>query len=110
MQTTHIIRAPQPIERNKVRRRIRDLLARKLWLPRVLYEALPYLYLLLSIAALASAMHLRGWAWIVPYMIMLGLICLHVSAAIITLRYRHRHPKGPTPAQRAPENHSALQH
>ena len=70
--------------------KLRGLLLRKLWLPRILYEALPYLYISLGIAALASALYAPGWTWILPYLVLIGLACLHAGLAIVTLRYRFR--------------------
>ena len=99
MQNSNVIQAPQQLRRTKTGRRIRNLLLRKLWLPRILYELLPCLYLLLGLAALASAMYIQAWTWILPYAILLGLVCFHVSLALITLRYRHRHRKGPSLAR-----------
>ena len=96
MQNSNVIQAPQQLGRTKAGQRIRNLLLRKLWLPRIIYQTLPFLYLLLGLAALASATHMQAWTWILPYAVLLGLVCLHVSLALITLRYRYRHRKGPS--------------
>lgn len=74
-------------------RRIRQLLFRRLWLPRIVYEALPYLYIVLGVAALGSAMFTPDWTWILPWAILIGLICLHAGLALVALRYRVRHGK-----------------
>jgi hypothetical protein len=74
---------------------IHGLLLQKLWLPRLLYEALPYLYLAIGIAALASALYVPGSGWILPYAILFAVICLHASLAIIALRYKYRRSKKP---------------
>jgi hypothetical protein len=74
---------------------IRVSLLRKLWLPRLLYEALPYLYLVIGMAALASAVYVPGSGWILPYAILFAVICLHASLAIIALRYNYRRNKKP---------------
>ena len=75
------------------RRRIRQLLFRRLWLPKILYEALPYLYIVLGVTALGSAMFTPDWTWILPWAILIGLICLHAGLALVALRYRIRHGK-----------------
>ena len=72
---------------------IRALLFRRLWLPRIVYETLPYLYIVLGLAALGSAMFTPGWTWILPWAILMGLICLHAGLALVALRYRVRHGK-----------------
>lgn len=81
--------------------RLRRILLRKLWLPRIVYEALPYFYVVLGLAALASALYAPGWAWILPYLVLLGLACLHAGLGIVTLRYRfRRRQEGPLPSSR----------
>lgn len=73
--------------------RLRALLFRRLWLPKIVYDALPYLYIVLGLVALGSAMFTPGWTWILPWAILIGLICLHAGLALATLRYRVRHGK-----------------
>ena len=70
--------------------RLSRILCQKLWLPRALYEALPYLYVVGGLAALLSAMYLPGWTWILPYLLLLGAISLHAGLAVLTLRWRFR--------------------
>jgi len=70
--------------------RIRRLLCRKLWLPRFLYEALPYIYISCGLSALIAAAFAPGWTWILPYVILIGLVCLHAGLAIATMRVRFR--------------------
>ena len=73
--------------------RISQVLSRKLWLPRALYEALPYCYVVAGTAALLSALYLPGWTWILPYLVLIGAISLHTGLAVLTLRWRLRHPR-----------------
>jgi len=69
---------------------LRRIFLRKLWLPRALYEALPYIYVLSGTVALVAALYLPGWTWILPYIILLGLVCLHIGLGLLTLRFRFR--------------------
>ncbi len=69
---------------------LRRILLSKLWLPRIVYELIPAVYILLGIGALASALYGRGWTWIVPYLVLIGVGCLHAGVAIAGLRYRFR--------------------
>ena len=71
-------------------KRIRRLLFRKLWLPRFLYEALPYIYISCGLVALIAAAFAPDWTWILPYVILIGLVCLHAGLAIATMRVRFR--------------------
>ncbi|MFW2403143.1 MAG: hypothetical protein ACN4GT_00165 [Gammaproteobacteria bacterium] len=77
------------------RRRLRQLLFARLWLPRIVYEALPYLYIVLGVTALGSAMFTPDWTWIFPWAMLIGLICLHAGLALVTLRYRIRRGRKP---------------
>lgn len=70
--------------------KLRSLLLRRLWLPRIVYEALPYLYIACGLVALASAMYTPDWTWILPWAILVGLISLHAGLALVALRYRFR--------------------
>ena len=81
---------PAPVKRESLLTRIIGLLARKLWLPRALYEALPYLYVAGGFAALLSALYLPGWTWILPYLFLLGAVTLHAGLAVLALRWRFR--------------------
>ena len=90
MHTDNVFQVPEEHSCRRVGERIRRLLFRKLWLPRVVYEALPYLYIGLGAVALASALFSPDWTWVVPYVVLLGLICLHAGLAIAALRYRFR--------------------
>ena len=80
--------------------RLQRILLRKLWLPRGVYEAIPCIYLGCGILALSSAVFSDSWTWILPYIVLLGLACLHAGLAFLTLRYRFRQRK--RPAARAP--------
>lgn len=66
------------------------LLARRVWLPRWLYEALPLLYLALGGAALAAAVIVEDPAWVVPLALVLAVGTTHLGLWIATLRYRRR--------------------
>ena len=70
--------------------RLRRLLARRIWLPRMLYEALPYIYIFSGLVALVSALYLPGRTWIVPWGIILGLASIHLGLRIAALRHRLR--------------------
>lgn len=74
------------------------VLFRKLWIPKSLYEALPYCYVMGGLAALVSALYLPGWTWILPYLVLLGAISLHAGLAVLTLRWRFRRTQSSRPS------------
>lgn len=90
MQTGSSIDPPSGEQTTSVVRQLRRVLLRKLWLPRFLYEALPYIYISCGLAALVAAAFAPGWTWILPYAILIGLIGLHAGLAIATMRFRFR--------------------
>jgi hypothetical protein len=90
MQISKITHPSSPPDRLGLAQRFSATLLKKLWLPRGVYEAIPYLYLLAGVLALLSAIYSETWAWILPYLVLLGLVCLHAGIAILTLRYRFR--------------------
>jgi hypothetical protein len=84
------LQTPAPELRGNPISRIRKILLRRLWLPKFVYESLPYLYILCGMAALASALYTPDWTWILPWAVLIGLICLHAGLAVVALRYRVR--------------------
>lgn len=70
--------------------RLRRPFLRRIWLPRYVYEAIPWLYLGAGSASLIGALYLPGWTWTLPYLLLFGLACLHAGAAIANLRRRYR--------------------
>lgn len=95
MQNHSAIQTSATQQRPGIGKRIREFLLQKLWLPRIVYEAMPFLYIVLGIFALLSAMYTTDWTWILPYAILLGLICLHAGLGIVSMRYNHRRRKRP---------------
>ena len=67
-----------------------QILNRKIWLPKIVYAALPLLYIGLGIYAIGAALFLSHWSWIVPYFLILGIICLHAGMIVAALRWRNR--------------------
>lgn len=64
------------------------LLFWRIWLPRWLYAALPYLYLLLGTLALASGLFLPEPGWALPYLLLIGLAGLHAGLSLLAVRRR----------------------
>jgi hypothetical protein len=69
------------------------LLYRRIWLPGYLYAALPFLYLLLGILALASGIWLPDPGWILAYLLLISAGCLHAGVWFMMLRRRRRHSR-----------------
>jgi hypothetical protein len=72
------------------RLRLVALLRRKLWLPRPVYLAIPWLYLGIGTASLMGGLYLPDSLWAYPYLVLLGLICFHVGLTVASLRHRRQ--------------------
>ena len=65
-----------------------QLMSRVIWLPRVLYIALPYFYIAAGIAALLATLYISDWFWILPHYLLFAAACLHMG--VLVHRKRHR--------------------
>ena len=63
-------------------------LGRKIWLPKLLYAALPYFYVLSGLAAFFATFYIVEWFWILPHYILFSVVCIHIG--ILVYRMRHR--------------------
>ena len=70
--------------------RIGQAAARKVWLPRLVYECLPYFYILAGFAALFATLYINAWYWVVPHWILCTALCLHFGANTLYRRFRYR--------------------
>ena len=60
---------------------------RKIWLPRLLYDCLPYFYLTAGIAAFFATLYISDWFWVLPHYMLFSAACLHLG--IVVFRRRH---------------------
>ncbi len=65
------------------------LMTRRIWLPKVLYNILPYFYLFAGITALLATLYISDWFWVLPHYMLFSVACLHMG--ILIYRRRHRH-------------------
>ena len=63
--------------------------SRKIWLPKLLYDALPYFYLASGIAAFLATLYINEWFWVLPHYLLFSAACLHLGIFV----YRRRHRK-----------------
>jgi hypothetical protein len=67
-------------------RSLEKLATKKIWLPRLLYDSLPYFYLLAGITAFLAALYISEWFWVVPQYILFSAACLHLAFAVFRRR------------------------
>lgn len=74
----------------RVTREAGGLLTRKLWIPKVLYTALPFFYILSGIAALLATLYISDWFWVLPHYLLFAAACIHMGILVHRRRQRRR--------------------
>jgi len=67
-------------------RRAGRLVTRKIWLPRIVYDCLPYFYLTAGFAAFFATLYISDWFWVLPHYLLFSAACLHFSFAVLGRR------------------------
>lgn len=76
-------------------RKQKGVVSRKIWLPKLLYDALPYFYLLSGISAFLATLYISEWFWVLPHYVLFSAACLHLGVFV----YRRRHRKRSEPEE-----------
>lgn len=63
-----------------------SLVTRKIWLPKILYDLLPYFYLTAGFAAFFATLYISNWFWVLPHYLLFSAGCLHLGFMV----YRRR--------------------
>ena len=66
------------------------LLQKKIWLPKFLYDGLPYFYLTAGFAAFFATLYINEWFWILPHYLLFSAACLHLGFAVRRWRSKGR--------------------
>jgi hypothetical protein len=75
-----------PSATQNLTRSLEKLATKRIWLPKLLYDSLPYFYLASGLAAFFAALYVSEWFWVVPHYILFSAACLHLAFAV----YRRR--------------------
>jgi len=67
-----------------------ELLTRKLWIPKALYAALPFFYILSGIVALLATLYISDWFWVLPHYLLFSAACVHMGVLVHRRRRRRR--------------------
>lgn len=62
------------------------LASKKIWLPKLLYDALPYFYLSSGFAAFFATLYISEWFWVLPHYLLFSAACIHLGLFV----YRRR--------------------
>lgn len=82
-----------PMDTQAIDRNTGKLVARKIWLPKFLYDALPFFYLVSGILAFFATLYVSAWFWIVPHYLLFSAACLHLGFVILRRRARASRPE-----------------
>ncbi len=74
--------APGLSDTQQITRATGSLLSRKIWIPKLLYAALPYFYIGAGISALLATFYIGRWFWILPHYLFFAAACLHMGIMI----------------------------
>jgi hypothetical protein len=83
--------APMLSETQQVTRETGTLLSKKIWIPKLLYAALPYFYVCSGIAATLATLYIGHWFWVLPHYLFFAAACLHMGIMVYRRRNRARH-------------------
>ena len=81
-------KATTPTNTARRSRRKCNIVARRIWLPKLLYDALPYFYLASGLGAFFATLYITEWFWILPHYVLFSFVCMHLG--IVVYRRRHR--------------------
>ena len=73
-----------------LRQRHARLALRRVWLPTLFYECLPYFYITAGFAALFATLYVSAWYWVLPYYLLFSGSCLHLGVFVWRRRRRER--------------------
>lgn len=62
--------------------------ARKIWIPKLVYDALPWFYVASGIAAFLATLYISEWFWVLPHYILFSVACVHLGAYVFSRRRR----------------------
>lgn len=70
-----------------------SLISRKIWLPKLLYDALPYFYLASGFAAFFATLYINEWFWVLPHYVLFSAVCIHIGVVVYSRRHRKKEPR-----------------
>ncbi len=73
-----------------VRGRVGESINRKIWLPRLFYEIVPWFYLVSGILAFLATVYISDWFWILPHYLLFSAACCHLGVAVLVRRRNRR--------------------
>lgn len=70
----------------RLAQRFESLATRRIWLPKLLYDSLPWFYLLAGLLAFLATLYISEWFWVLPHYLIFSAACLHLALAVYSRR------------------------
>ena len=64
------------------------VMSRKIWLPKILYDVLPYFYLAAGFLAFLATLYISEWFWVLPHYLLFSVVCVHLGILVYRRRQR----------------------
>jgi len=90
MYSNAVEKAAHLTETQQLTRDAGKFMSRKIWIPKVLYNVLPYFYLFAGISALLTTIYISGWVWVLPHYLLFAIACLHMGLLVHRRRNKRR--------------------
>ena len=74
-------------ETQQATRKTGNLASKKLWLPKLLYDVLPYFYITSGFAAFFATMYISDWFWVLPHYLLFSAACIHLGILVYLKRH-----------------------
>ena len=58
----------------------------KIWLPKLLYTALPHFYLVAGFIAFFTTLYISEWFWVLPHYLLFSAACIHLGLRVLRRR------------------------
>lgn len=67
-----------------------QMMSRKIWLPKIIYNVLPYFYIIAGLGALLATIYINGWTWVLPHYLLFAVACMHMGVLVYRRRKNSR--------------------
>jgi hypothetical protein len=72
----------------------KSLAVQKIWVPKFIYDALPWFYVASGIASFLATLYINEWFWVLPHYALFSVACVHLGLVV----FRRRHKAAPDDA------------
>ncbi|NNC76985.1 MAG: hypothetical protein HKN77_03415 [Woeseiaceae bacterium] len=90
MLSTTAGKAIDPMDTQAVQHKTGAVVNQKIWLPKALYDALPYFYLVSGFVAFFATLYVSDWFWVLPHYLLFSAACIHLGVVIFRRRSRRK--------------------